>query len=118
MVYGWSGNAQEQPSPYEKNMIKTQVLSNNEQIKLIVLADWGYLIDKAGLYDPLDRAFEHLMNFEENIHGIYVGGDIAYDLDSFQGRYYEDFINMLSIPASRWPLILNIGNHEHLTLES
>lgn len=86
------------------------------QIKLIILADWGYLRAKAGIYDPLDSAFKLMLEMDEKIDGIYIGGDIAYDLDSYEGMYYEDFIIMLSQVASRWPLILNTGNHEHLTV--
>lgn len=57
------------------------------------------------------------MDFNNDIDAIYIGGDIAYDLDSYQGQYYQDFIIMLSQVSSRWPLILNTGNHEHLSLK-
>ena len=57
------------------------------------------------------------MDFNNDIDAIYIGGDIAYDLDSYQGQYYQDFIIMLSQVSSRWPLILNTANHEHLSLK-
>jgi hypothetical protein len=80
-----------------------------------VIADWGFLRVKAGIYDPLDKAFDQILNSNEKIDGIYIGGDIAYDLSSVvdNNYYYEDFVKMLSQVASRWPLLLNIGNHEH-----
>jgi hypothetical protein len=29
-----------------------------------------------------------MMDFNNDIDAIYIGGDIAYDLDSYQGQYY------------------------------
>lgn len=92
-------------------------MNNRNEVKIVVLADWGYLRVKAGVYDPLDSAFKTMIDMGDKIDGIYIGGDIAYDLDSYQGLYYEDFITMLSQVGSRWPVILNTGNHEHLTVE-
>lgn len=92
-------------------------MSNRDEVKLVVLADWGYLILKRGVYDPLDAAFQTMLNMNDKIDGIYIGGDIAYDLDSYEGAYYEDFIIMLSQVGSRWPVIMNTGNHEHLSPE-
>ena len=83
---------------------------------MVVLADWGFLRVKKDEYDALDDAFQKMLDTDEKIDGIYIGGDIAYDLDFYSGLYYEDFIKMLSQVGSRWPVVLNIGNHEHLSL--
>lgn len=83
MAYGWEGI--NTPIPFEEKFIKTHVMSNRDQIKMVVLADWGFLKAKAGVYDPLDTAFKSMLDMEKKIDAIYIGGDIAYDLDSFEG---------------------------------
>ena len=50
-----------------------------------------------------------------DINGILINGDVAYDLDSNNGRNYEDFLNMLSRIARYVPVIINTGNHEHFS---
>lgn len=117
MAYGWSGRPDEEAHPFENAFIKSHLLRNDTQVKMVVLADWGFLRVKAGVFDPLDSAFKSMIDYGQNIDAIYIGGDIAYDLDSYEGLYYMDFITMLSQVASRWPLILNTGNHEHLTID-
>ena len=117
MAYGWAGEGTGNPIAFEDKLIKSRIMNNRDEIKLVVLADWGYLIVKAGVYNPLDAAFKTMLDMGDKIDGIYIGGDIAYDLDSYEGLYYEDFIIMLSQVGSRWPVILNTGNHEHLTIE-
>lgn len=116
MAYGWQGQGVDQPVPFSNTFINSRLLSDKTEVKLVVLADWGFLKVKAGVYDPLDNAFNKMININQRIDAIYIGGDIAYDLDSYEGEYYQDFITMLSQVACRWPLILNTGNHEHLTL--
>lgn len=62
MVYGWSGDNKDSPLPFENSLIKSHLLRNDTEVKLIILADWGYLRVKAGVYDPLDNAFKSIMN--------------------------------------------------------
>lgn len=50
-----------------------------------------------------------------DVNGMVVNGDIAYDLNSNNGKNYEDFLNMLSRTARYLPAYFNTGNHEHLT---
>ncbi len=88
MSYGWSGKTEDKPIAFEPTFIKTHLLSNSTEVKLVVLADWGFLRVKAGIYDPLDSAFKLMLDMDEKIDGIYIGGDIAYDLDSYEGLYY------------------------------
>ena len=61
MVYGWSGQGSNAPMPFERSFIKTHLINIDTQIKLVILADWGYLKAKAGIYDPLDEAFKTML---------------------------------------------------------
>jgi hypothetical protein len=40
-----------------------------------------------------------------------VNGDIAYNLDTNNGKNYEDFLNVLSRIARFVPTFINTGNH-------
>ena len=85
MAYGWQGQGIDEPVPFNNTFIKSHLLSNKMDVKLVVLADWGFLKVKAGVYDPLDSAFKKMMDINDKIDAIYIGGDIAYDLDSYEG---------------------------------
>lgn len=61
MSYGWSGKTEDQPIAFEPTFIKTHLLSNKTEVKFVILADWGYLRVKAGVYDPLDSAFKLML---------------------------------------------------------
>jgi hypothetical protein len=43
-------------------MISSHLPDENGPNKFIMLADWGFLIRKAGVYDPLDTAFDLILN--------------------------------------------------------
>lgn len=83
MAYGWEGPGSDQPIPFENNFIKTRLLHSKDQFRMVVLADWGFLRVKKDEYDALDDAFQKMLDTDEKIDGIYIGGDIAYDLDFY-----------------------------------
>lgn len=62
MAYGWSGQGVDEPIPYNSAFINSHLLSDKTQVKLIVLADWGFLKVKAGVYDPLETAFSKMID--------------------------------------------------------
>ncbi len=43
MAYGWEGQGKDSPIPFESTFIKTHLLNNRNEVKLVILADWGYL---------------------------------------------------------------------------
>lgn len=43
MPFGWSGKSNESAIPYQKSNLKTHLIRSNQSIKMVVLADWGYL---------------------------------------------------------------------------
>ena len=116
MVFGWTGNQSDPAIPFLKENIKAKIPTGNK-IKMINLADWSYLVLKKGEYDPLDDSFDQLLNSNVQIDVLYINGDIAYDLDSNNGRNYEEFIVMLSQVGMHWPIIINTGNHERYSKE-
>lgn len=80
---------------------------------MINLADWGYLRELQTQYKPLTDSFQYLSLTDKNIRAIYINGDSAYDLQTNNGRNYEDFLIMISQVTISWALIINAGNHEH-----
>jgi metallophosphoesterase superfamily enzyme len=84
-----------------------------ETIKIICIADWGVMNEKP--YDPLEKAFDSVLKSDLDIDALYISGDIAYNLDSNEGKNYEEFIRMLSQVSSRWPTIFTTGNHERIS---
>lgn len=63
MAYGWSGRPDEEAHPFENAFIKSHLLRNDTQVKMVVLADWGFLRVKAGVFDPLDSAFKSMIDY-------------------------------------------------------
>lgn len=114
MAYGWQGD-DSSPIPFTSSSIGTRIPGEDQEIKMIVLGDWGYLQEKKEekSYQPLTESFDRLIDSEIEIDAIYIGGDVAYDLDSNEGKNYEDFLKMLSQISSLWPLIFCPGNHEY-----
>jgi DNA repair exonuclease SbcCD nuclease subunit len=53
------------------------------------------------------------LRIQEKVDGIIVNGDIAYDLDSNNGKNYEEMLNLISRQCRYIPIFLNTGNHEH-----
>lgn len=53
------------------------------------------------------------LRVEQNVRGIIVNGDFAYDLDSNNGTNYEEFLNLVSRSGRYVPCFLIAGNHEH-----
>lgn len=82
---------------------------------MVVLADWGYLISKVGVYDRLDAAFDLLLKSPNQPDLVCLGGDYAYDLSTSNGKNYENFLIMLSQISVSWPCIFITGNHEYYT---
>ena len=96
-------------------MIKIRLPDEEDIFKMIVLADWGFLNKKKHIYDPLTSSFDYIIERRIRIDAVNINGDIAYDLDSNEGVDYEQFLRMLSQISCRWPVILNAGNHEHIS---
>lgn len=61
----------------------------------------------------MDDNFDYLLRTDNKIRALFINGDIAYDLQSNNGRNYEDFMNMISQVSIKWAVIVNPGNHEH-----
>jgi hypothetical protein len=114
MAYGWQGD-DSSPIPFTNSSIGTRIPGEDQEIKMIVLGDWGYLRKKKKKksYRPLTESFDLLIDSKIDIDAIYIGGDVAYDLDSNEGKNYEDFLKMLAQISSLWPLIFCPGNHEY-----
>lgn len=117
MAYGWTGNASEPEIPFKGSNMKSHLISRNQDVKMVVLADWGYLQTKAKVYDKLDDAFDYILGMKEQPDVVYLGGDYAYDLSTGNGASYEYFLIMLSQISSVWPCIFMTGNHEYNTPE-
>lgn len=113
MVFGWTGNNTDPQIPYVNTPLPYYFQRNSEEFKIISLADWSYLREYRTKYKPLDESFDYLLKTDNSIRAIFINGDVAYDLQSNNGRNYEDFLNMISQVTVRWPLIINPGNHEH-----
>lgn len=76
-----------------KTNLLTRLIRNDTQIRIIILADWAYIKKvKVGVYDPLDKAIQSMIDLNYTIDAIFVNGDIGYDLDSLEGVVYEEFI--------------------------
>lgn len=43
MAFGWSGKNDESAIPYKNSNLKTHLIKETQSIKMVVLADWGYL---------------------------------------------------------------------------
>lgn len=64
-------------------------------MRLIVLADWSEIKINLYKYTPITSLLENVRK-QENIDGLVILGDIAYDLDSNNGSNYEKFMKILS----------------------
>lgn len=112
-AFGWTGNSSDPNIPFSNSNIKAHLISDTQSIKMLVLADWGYLISKANVYDRLDTAFDYLLESPRQPDVVCLGGDYAYDLGTNNGRNYENFLIMLSQISIKWPCIFITGNHEY-----
>lgn len=56
--------------------------------------------------DDLKRAIR-----QKGINAVIVAGDIAYDLDSFDGKVYEDFLILMQEFSKTLPFFITPGNH-------
>ena len=81
-------------------------------MKLVLLADWSELHSKVGIYKSLNESLDKI-RLDQNIDGVIVNGDIAYDLDSNNGTNYEEFLNLVSRIGRFVPFFYVTGNHEH-----
>ena len=109
LAYGMGVIEQKAIASHSENQ-RSRLPALDQSIRMVVLADWSFLITKVGIYDRLDASMNYLLE-NEKIDLLYVNGDIAYDLSSNSGKNYEDFLNMLSQVAVRWPTIMITGNH-------
>ena len=91
------------------------LIDDGDPLKVVVLADWSFMKQKQNIHHSLKKSFEYLITNDIRVNAININGDIAYDLDSNEGENYEEFLKMLSQVSCRWPVILNAGNHEHLS---
>lgn len=114
-AYGWTGNSSDPTVPFRSSNIKAHLIDDQQNIKMVVLADWGYLISKVGVYDRLDSAFDSLLKSSDQPDVVCLGGDYAYDLSTSNGKNYENFLIMLSQISVAWPCIFITGNHEYYT---
>jgi hypothetical protein len=110
MVFGWTGNMSDPQMPYQDGNIAYTFPKMNEEFKMVTLADWGYMRSLNKKYRPLTESLDYLLKNAKDIKGIYINGDIAYDLDSDQGERYDDFVRMISQVTPYWPIIIAPGN--------
>jgi hypothetical protein len=43
MAFGWTGNSSDPSIPFKSTSMKTKLIKNGQKVKMVVLADWGYL---------------------------------------------------------------------------
>lgn len=43
MAFGWTGKTTDSPIPFKSLNLKSHLIKDKQSIKMIVLADWGYL---------------------------------------------------------------------------
>lgn len=100
--------------PYSLIPIRTIIFHPNSTnpISLITLADWSELHQKLNIYQSINNTLEHLLK-SENINGLLINGDIAYDLDSNEGKNFEETLALISRVGKHVPVFINTGNHEH-----
>lgn len=53
-VYGWTGLTADPAVPYKKDNIKSHLIRDWQNVKMLTIGDWGYLELKAGVYNRLD----------------------------------------------------------------
>ena len=51
------------------------------------------------------------MQAENEINGLVIVGDIAYNIDTDNGVKYEQFLRLLARTVSSIPIIMIPGNH-------
>lgn len=90
MVYGWTGSTSDPVIPYKGTNIKSHLIRDGQDVKMLSLGDWGYLELKAGVYDRLDDAFASILKLSEKEQPdvVYLAGDYAYDLSTNYGVSY------------------------------
>ena len=116
MAYGWTGNDSDPPIPSASENHQSHLPMDGDSISMVIVADWSYLVNKRGIYDSLDDAFDYLLA-KKDIDILYVDGDIAYDLSTGNGKNYEEFLKMMGQVSSTWPVIMVTGNHERKKTE-
>jgi hypothetical protein len=57
------------------------------KVNLIFLADWSELVKKADQYTSINSTLDKIRTTEK-IDGMIVNGDIAYNLDTNNGKNY------------------------------
>lgn len=65
--------------------------NSTDTVRFIITGDWSQLKEKTGIYDSVNFTFDALRE-TMNPNGILITGDIAYDLDTDNGSYYEEFL--------------------------
>lgn len=80
-----------------------------------MLADWSFL--ETTRYTSIDQLLATTIR-QNDVHGMLINGDLAYDLITNNCRKYEQFIVMLSKTARSLPVILATGNHEYASGEN
>jgi hypothetical protein len=43
MAYGWTGNVSDPAIPFNNTNMKSHLIKDRQPLKMLVLADWGYL---------------------------------------------------------------------------
>ena len=64
MAYGWTGNSSDPAIPFKSFNMKSHLIGNNQNVKMVVLADWGYLSVKDKSYNKLDDAFDYILKLQ------------------------------------------------------
>ncbi len=117
-AYGWDRAYQLNPTPFREQWIDIKLIDPSvasRSLKMVVLADWGTI--ETDVMTPItDHLKRYLRNTEVN--AVMIAGDIAYDLDSFNGRVYEDFLGLMQEFSPRLPFFITPGNHERRTVDA
>lgn len=64
MTYGWTGSVSDPAIPFNNTNFKSHLIKDGVNIKMLVLADWGYLQLKAQQYDRLDNALNYILSLK------------------------------------------------------
>ncbi len=85
-------------------------MQNMRDLKVIFLGDWADIAGEGLGYLPIDQLLLKVQ-VENEINGLVIVGDIAYNIDTDNGDKYEQFLRLLARTVSSIPLIIIPGNH-------
>ena len=83
---------------------------------MIFLGDWADIAGQGLDYLPIDQLLLKVQA-ENEINGLVIVGDIAYNIDTDSGVKYEQFLRLLARTVSSIPIIMIPGNHQHFNTD-